>query len=64
MHFLESNEIEEWCERHGVTHRSEPYLAALRSAERFMRDAWAQHAVALDHEGGRAVSRAANLTEA
>ena len=53
-----------WCARHGVTHRSEPYLAALRSAERFMRDAWAQQAVALDHESGRVVSRAAKLTEA
>jgi fatty acid desaturase len=37
-----------WCERHGLRHQSEPYLTALASAERFMRDAWSKHAVAPD----------------
>ena len=34
-----------WCERNGVTHQRAPYVTALRSAERFMRDAWSKHAV-------------------
>ena len=34
-----------WCERHGVTHHRAPYVTALRSAERFMRDAWSKDAV-------------------
>jgi fatty acid desaturase len=35
----------EWCLRNGITHHREPYLVALRSAERFMRDAWSKDAV-------------------
>jgi fatty acid desaturase len=34
-----------WCSKHGVAHQSEPYLVALASSERFMRDAWSRHAV-------------------
>ena len=37
----------EWCERHGIVHRRDPYLTALRGAERFMRNAWAIEAVTL-----------------
>ena len=37
-----------WCERHGVTHHREPYLAALRTAERFMRTAWAVDAAVIE----------------
>ncbi|HEY1548984.1 MAG TPA: acyl-CoA desaturase [Kofleriaceae bacterium] len=39
-----------WCQRHGLQHHSAPYLTALASAERFMRDAWSKHAVAAEHE--------------
>ena len=38
-----------WCHRHHIEHHREPYLAALRSAERFMRNAWATDAVVLEH---------------
>ena len=34
-----------WCQRNGVQYFSAPYLEALASAERFMRDAWSKHAV-------------------
>jgi fatty acid desaturase len=34
-----------FCQRHGVLHHSVPYLSALASAERFMRDAWSKDAV-------------------
>jgi len=35
----------DWCQRHAIVHHSAPYLTALRSAERFMRDAWSKAAV-------------------
>jgi fatty acid desaturase len=38
----------DWCHRHGVAHHREPYLVALRSAERFIRNAWAIEAVAIE----------------
>ena len=38
-----------WCERHGITYHREPYLDALVSARRFMRDAWSKDAVASEH---------------
>jgi fatty acid desaturase len=34
-----------WCVRNGINHQSAPYLTALASAERFMRDAWSKDAV-------------------
>jgi fatty acid desaturase len=34
-----------WCARNGVQYYSAPYLTALASAERFMRDAWSKGAV-------------------
>ena len=34
-----------WCQRHGLPHHRAPYLTALGSAERFMRDAWSRDAV-------------------
>jgi fatty acid desaturase len=37
-----------FCQRHGLTHHSVPYLRALASAERFMRDAWSKDAVELE----------------
>ena len=36
-----------WCRRHHIVHQREPYLAALGSAERFMRNAWATDATSL-----------------
>jgi fatty acid desaturase len=38
-----------WCQRHGLHHQTEPYLTALASAERFMRDAWSREAVVPQH---------------
>ena len=37
-----------WCEKNGLVYTTEPYLKALASAERFMRDAWAKDAVMPD----------------
>lgn len=34
-----------WCQRNGIVHLSDPYLAALATSERFMRDAWARDAI-------------------
>ena len=34
-----------WCQRHGVTYHSEPYLEALVDAARFMAHAWSRDAI-------------------
>jgi fatty acid desaturase len=38
----------DWCARHGVVYKSEPYLAALGDAARFIGNAWERDAVAPD----------------
>ena len=35
----------EWCQKHGVVYKSEPYLAALSDAARFMAEGWKNPAV-------------------
>ena len=35
----------EWCKKHGVVYKSEPYVSALVDAARFMSDAWNHESV-------------------